>query len=92
MRRLTAFSFAFFVCAPACAGDLPTTRGGGEFEPHEGYRCVWDVVLQPSYPSWVLNPDPYNSFIPQYYPVYEWACVPDKPPLRRLSHRRAPPA
>ena len=89
MRRVAAFSLALFMSAPACAGDFPTTRGG-EFEPHVGYRCIWDVVLEPSYPSWVLSPDPYYSFIPQYYPVYQWACVPERPPLRRIAHRRAP--
>ena len=91
MRTLAAFSLALFMCVPADAGELPTTRGG-ELIRHEGYRCVWDVVLQPSYPNWVLSNDPDNFFIPQYSPVYEWACVPDRPPLRRVSHRRTPRA
>jgi hypothetical protein len=83
MMRLIALAAVLGLCTPVLAADWR----GSESEPAlaQGYRCFWVETLHATYPSWVVSPDPYYYFIPQYYPLYHWACWRD---TRRALTRR----
>jgi len=83
MKRAIACVTVFCLGAPAAAADFGEARTG--IVRDRDYRCFWVETLHATYPSWVVSPDPYYYFVPQYYPVYEWACLPGKRPtaLRR---------
>jgi len=76
VTRLTVFAAVFSLCAPAFAADWREAER--ERSLAESYRCFWVETLHATYPTWVVSPDPYYYFIPQYYPLYQWACFRDK--------------
>jgi hypothetical protein len=86
MRRLIVWVAGLGFGVPAMAADLGEAQAdvGGD----SSYRCFWVETQHPTYPSWLVSPDPYYYFVPQYYSVYEWACLPEKShrtPKRRVS-------
>ena len=83
MTRLTVLAAVFGLCTPALSADWR----GAERERvlAENYRCFWIETLHATYPNWVVSPDPYYYFIPQYYPLYQWACSRD---VRHILTRR----
>lgn len=83
MTRLIIFAVMLGLCAPAFAADWRET--GRERVADAGYRCFWIETLHATYPTWVVSPDPYYYFIPQYYPLYQWKCFRD---TRRVLTRR----
>jgi hypothetical protein len=76
MRRLIACVAGLCLGAPAFAADFGESPAAVVGD--AGYRCFWIETLRATYPNWVDSPDPNYYFVPQYYPVFEWACRPDK--------------
>jgi hypothetical protein len=88
MKRFVALALALGFCAPAHAADTPMiSNGGGPAE----YLCVGKETYYPTYPSWIFNPDPFDSVIPQYYSVVSWDCDHGRSAPSRRSHRHARP-
>jgi hypothetical protein len=89
MKRFAALALVLGFCVPASAADTPITSygGGGPAE----YLCVGKETYYPTYPSWIFNPDPFDSVIPQYYSVVSWDCDHGRLAPPRHSRRHARP-
>jgi hypothetical protein len=90
MGRLVLFAAAFGFCSPALAADAPSTpyEAGRGAESH----CVRLETFYPTYPNWILSPDPFNVVIPQYYSVVSWVCDRERFDSPRAPRRHGRPA
>jgi hypothetical protein len=89
MKRLIALACSLGFCAPAIAADAPIAAYNAGGPPQ--YLCVGKETYYPTYPSWIFNPDPYDSVIPQFYSVVSWDCDHGRLAPPRHAHRRARP-